>query len=39
MFDSYERRQMFVFVAGSIAKVKAIFPKLAGPIAAQEGTP
>lgn len=38
MFDTYERRQIGVFVAGNLAKLRALFPKLAGPVAAGEGT-
>jgi O-antigen/teichoic acid export membrane protein len=39
VFDTYERRQMFVFLAKGIAKAKAIFPRLAGPVAAREVSP
>lgn len=39
VFDTYERRQMLVFLANGIAKVKAVFPRLSGPVAAREGSP
>jgi O-antigen/teichoic acid export membrane protein len=39
VFNAYERRQMFVFIANSIAKIKTLFPRLSGPLTVREGSP
>jgi polysaccharide transporter, PST family len=38
VFDTYERQQIFIFLAGSVAKVKAVSSRLAGPLATREGS-
>jgi O-antigen/teichoic acid export membrane protein len=39
VFDSNERQHMLDFLVNGLAKAKALFPRLSGPLTAREGSP
>jgi O-antigen/teichoic acid export membrane protein len=38
VFDAYERHQIDLFLASSVTRLKSVFPRLASPLAAREGS-